>query len=125
MKHQTQHTPEHHEAVEAWHHHSADEGQPQEEHAGKVNTRALGVVFFSIVLFFIATATASILYFVRYTTELRQKKIETHAWATQFSEDYQRQVEGLQQYAWADAAAGTVQVPLDIARRRVIEKYGK
>ncbi len=119
----TQYAEHFHEVTDEWHHHTAAEGLPQKEHAGKVNTVVLTFVFFAIVSTISGTITASVLYFNRHITSLRQSQIETTALA-QAANDYRHASEDAQKtYAWADAPAGAVRVPIDIARERVIRKY--
>lgn len=118
-----QYTQEFHEVTTEWHHHTAAEGLPQKEHAGKVNTLVLTFVFFAIVSTISGTITASVLYFNRHITSLRQSQIETTSLA-QAANDYRQAAEKAQEnYTWADAHAGTVQVPIDIAEKRVISRY--
>jgi hypothetical protein len=126
MKHAPpQQTPEVHETVDAWHHHTSDEGMPQKEHAPRVNTLVLTFVFVAIVTVISATIGASILYFTRHVTELRQQQIETTVLAADANAYREQSEQALKEFGWADAEKGVVRLPLDIARQRVIARYSK
>jgi hypothetical protein len=121
--HKPQYTTEFHEVTDEWHHHTAAEGLPQEEHAGKVNTVVLTFVFFAIVSTISGTITASVLYFNRHITSLRQSAIENTKQAADANLYRGESEKALTAFTWADARAGTVQIPLDMAKERVIRKY--
>jgi hypothetical protein len=117
------HTPEVHEEPDAWHRHTLEEGIPQPEHAGKINVPILMGVFVATVVFVSAAILFTIVYFTRHLTTLRHQRMET----TQLSEDVRtyrdKTMEALNRYAWADAKAGTVSLPLDEAKQRVLRGY--
>ncbi len=119
----TQYATELHEVTDSWHHHTAAEGAPQHEHGSRVNTVILTFVFIAIVSVISGTITSAVLYFNRHITSLRQSQIETTVLAKAANE-YRAAAEAAQaKFGWADARAGAVQIPLDLARERVIKRY--
>lgn len=123
MTHQPHFTPELHEEPDQWHRHTPDEGEPQAEHAAHENTLILAGVFVAIVVFIASTITASVLYFNRHVTGLRREQIESTLLAGD-ALAYRDTSEAAQRtYTWADAEKGVVQLPLDVATRRVVEEY--
>jgi hypothetical protein len=123
MSHKLPHTPDIHEEPDPWHRHTVDEGIPQVEHAATVNIPILMGVFVATVVFVSATILFTMIYFKRHVTALRQERIETTV-VGQGARDYKEAaLANLDGYGWADAQAGHVSLPLDVARQRVIEAY--
>lgn len=123
MSHDTHYTPEHHEEPDAWHRHTSDEGAPQAEHAANVNTLILGGVFAAIIVFIVAAITASIVYFNRHVTDLRRAQVESTVLSAEALTYRDRSEAAQHAYTWADAAKGVVQIPTDVAAKRVMERY--
>jgi hypothetical protein len=124
MSHTLPHTPEIHEEPDPWHRHTVEEGVPQAEHAATVNVPILMGVFVATVVFVSATILFTVLYFQRYVTDLRQERIETTVMG-QGARDYKdAALSQLNRYGWVDPQAGTVSLPLEVARARVIGAYG-
>lgn len=121
---QLQHTPVVHETTDPWHHHTAAEGRPQHEHGSKIDPAVLSVTFGLIVFVVLALAGGLTVYFVRYSTQLRQARMETTVLAAE-AERLRAEAEAtFAGYAWADPAAGHVAIPLEQAIDRVIDRYG-
>lgn len=120
-----------HGHADTWHHHdTAAEGEPQSEHTASINTTTLAkwfvVLIVSLVIFMLAVA----LYFNGFVNQAKSVAIETDigsaartmrnaAFAT-LGEDGNPET-----YDWADPQAGKVQIPIDKAMKKIIEKYGK
>lgn len=124
MTHKLEHTIPVHEEPEPWHRHSPEEGEPQQEHAGSVNTTILLGVFVATVVFVFASILFTYLYFTRYMTNLRQEQIETTVMASDYRDYKERSAAALGQFGWVDAEAGVVSLPLEVAKARVLERYG-
>jgi hypothetical protein len=124
MTKRLEHTVEVHAEPESWHRHTPEEGLPQQEHAGKVNTTILLGVFVAIVVFVAGAILFTYLYFSRYMVTLRREKIETMAMAEEFNAYRARATAELEEYGWVDPQAGVVRLPLDVAKARVLAAYG-
>lgn len=126
------HTPVIHEHADAWHHHTADEGMPQHEHAGIVDAGAIMKWLVAIVVSLLVTIVALKMYFTHYTNQLRTDPIvgnETIA-SSDVANTARAHAESRLgtdgrsfQYTAADKKARTVQLPIDAAMRRTVEKY--
>ncbi len=124
MSHKKQYTPDTHEHPDQWHRHTPDEGQPQEEHAARVNNAALAIVFVSVVAFVAGTILVTTLYFQRYLVQERERKIEVTSLGEGYRE-YRDAAKAAQQgFGWADAEAGKVVIPVEMATERVVARYG-
>lgn len=117
------HTPEMHEEPDAWHRHTLADGIPQPEHAGKINVPILLGVFVATVVFVAAAILFTYVYFTRHLTTLRQSRVETTVLSEPARKERDKTLERLGDYRWADARAGTVTLPLSVARERVIRGY--
>lgn len=123
----TQYQPE---PPDAWHAHTADE-HPQAAHAENIN--GVQVVAYGIVAFIlIAAATvATAVYFNWYKNRLeialQERPDLVGDTTTQIQGEYlskRQAIEGdLSRFGWANAAKGTVRVPLDRAMETVIANY--
>lgn len=122
--HYTQHVEEH---VDQWHHHSSEEGAPQEEHASKPNIPVLLGAFVGSVAFVGATILATYLYFGVHMRSLRAKRMENTALAADFlkyrGDTNKKLADGNMWWNDDNARAGLVSIPLDKARERVIARY--
>ncbi|MBI1191466.1 MAG: hypothetical protein GC200_12395 [Tepidisphaera sp.] len=120
-----------HGHADAWHHHDLSaEGMPQVEHTGSVNTGKLAQWFVILVLFVTVFIGSVAVYFNGFVASARSVAVETDigsqartmrnaAFAT-LGEDGNPEV-----YDWADAGAGKVQLPIEKAMKKVIDRYGK
>lgn len=115
--------------VDEWHHHSEAEGEPQEEHAPKIDAGMLAFSFIAIVLVVAVMVLGLILYFNSYSGQLRARLTETTVLSKEYSAYKARMdaelglngQEGL--YQWSDATAGKVQMPVSEAMRHVVDRY--
>ena len=126
MSHHQQYTPEVHEEPDEWHRHTADEGPPQEEHAGKPNNFLLALTFLFSLAFVAATILASFLYFQVHMTGIRQKRMES----TVLSQDYVKYRDAAMasrdDFSFPTAEmgrSGRALLPHDQAAERVIARY--
>lgn len=124
------HTPEVHEHADAWHHHAEVEGAPQAEHTAVVNTGSLAKWFVILVVTLTVVLVAISVYFTAAVTRAKAEKLETTALGQAAREAKlvslaQLSADGSQQahYAWADATAGQVQIPIAKAMDKVVAKY--
>jgi hypothetical protein len=110
--------------ADAWHHHGAEEGRPQAEHGAIANPGVLVRWFVLIVVTLVAVVLALMVYFQHYITNEKAIRIENTALAGG-AQSAKTQAEGeLSRYKPLDKDAGTVQIPIDQAMQKVVEKYG-
>jgi hypothetical protein len=62
--------------VDAWHHHDASEGAPQQEHLAQVNTQMLSKWFVGIFIFLVGVIVAMVVLFRHEVVVRRQAKVE-------------------------------------------------
>lgn len=117
-----EHAHDHHDD---WFAHSREEGLPQPEHAGHVDTRAL-LIFYVLMLAFVVVSVIGVtLFFKWYVLGVRQSATETLILAVEANEYKAQTFESLDTYGWTgEAVPGAARVPLDVARTRVMETYG-
>lgn len=123
------HTPEVHEHADAWHHHDPEEGFPQGEHTAVIDAGLLAKWFVGIVVSVTLFIVVIAVYFTGYISTFRKTQVETslnfdaqsakNAAAVSLSTD-EKQPEF---YAWTDAQAGQVQIPISKAMQKVAAKY--
>lgn len=123
------HTPEIHEHADAWHHHIPEEGMPQHEHAAKVDSGALVKWFIGITVLLVVVILALKMYFTKFTTQMRRTYVET----TELTANSKTAIHAAEAtlgtdgkpytYKVVDKKAKTVQIPIDLAMKRTVEKY--
>jgi len=123
--HESHHVPIEHGHPDQWHQHSAAEGTPMAEHTAIASPGTLLRAWLVICLTVVGLVSIVAIYFVKYTTELKRKTVETTVLSKGYNEYKGLTDKDLTSYGWADATAGTVRVPLDKATERTIEKYNK
>lgn len=125
-------TPQHHEHTDDWHHHSAAEGVPQHEHASIANPSVLIHWLILIGASMIVVITALAMYFGRAYNEERQTKIETLYFYDNYGAPPRDAAEStlgvntpLDHYSYkaANAQNHTVQLPIEQAMKKVVDKY--
>jgi|CXWL01.1.fsa_nt_gi hypothetical protein len=113
-----------HGSVDDWHHHSASEGLPQEEHGGIANPLILGKALGLIILSTLALMGVTMLYFNYGFGKLHRER--TDADLSGDVTAYRSAAEKrLAEYGWINVATSEVQIPESVARQRVIERYRK
>lgn len=117
--------PHEHEHADAWHHHTLAEGMPQREHASHVDPLALFVALTLGAVFTVGAVVVTIIYFVQHTTDLKRDIRETTNMAAQQIEYHTGAMSQQDQYAWEDAEAGLVRIPVSQAMLQVARDYGR
>lgn len=119
-----------HGHADSWHHHDvAIEGMPQREHVASINTNRLAQWFIVLIVALVVFMLAVALYFNGFVTQAKSLAVETDigsqartlrnaAFAT-LSTDGNPET-----YDWADPQAGKVQIPIEKAMKKTVEKYG-
>jgi len=108
-----EHTPVHHEHVDEWHMHTADEGTPQAEHASTASPWVLLAVFLASIIFLVVFIGATMIYAKGYVSTRRATKVEITTWAAGAREARATAEMRLSQYGWVDPAEGRVRVPIE------------
>ena len=128
MSHQLQYTHPPTEQPDPWHMHTRDEGEPQEEHASSTNPVVLGGALVGSILFVALVILVSYLYFRVYTVQKREERIETTVFTAEAQRFKREALSQLSTYSFPNeqaARAGTVQLPLEEAQRRVLAQYSQ
>lgn len=123
--HPAGHTPDMHDPPDEWHRHTTAEERPQVAHGEIGNPNAIiaagGIAFVLVVV----AALAVYLYYTAYTIE-QLDAAERVGLEAEVLRERQEITDRMQRgYVWADPAKGYVQIPMDIARRRVIDQYSR
>ena len=109
-----------------WFAHTRDEGLPQQEHAGHVNTKALLVFYMAMLAFVVVSVIGVTLFFQRYVLEVRRSKTETLNLAVEANRYKAETLEAMAQYGWSDEIVpGAVRIPVGEARQQVMQSYGQ
>lgn len=121
-------TPDEHDPPDAWHSHTPDE-KPQHAHGEVANAGLIIAVGAMMFVGLIVTVCIVYGYYVWYTTKLleRQEGPGTGQEAA-YLEYRNNSKDKFSQYSWVPEEApivpkDTVQVPLDVAARKVVTKY--
>jgi hypothetical protein len=121
--HPVGHTPDMHDPPDEWHRHTTAEERPQHAHGELANPgRVMAAGFLAFVIVIIATL-AVYLYYLSYTIH-QLDLAEQHGLEAEVLRARQDANDRLQRgYVWADESKGFVQLPIETARRRVIDQY--
>lgn len=123
MSHTRPHTPEMHESPDQWHAHTAEE-HPQQAHAEKVNSPLVVVIGIGLFTGVVACVVVLIGYYNWYVGKaLNQAEIDGRIEADFRAQRATAESE-LGQFGWADATAGVVRVPLEMAKEKMLAEYG-
>lgn len=107
-----------------WFVHTKDEGLPQQEHAGHVDTRALLIFYMAMLAFVVISIVGVALFFKGYVQNTRLKNIETLQLAVDANEYKADSLEEMTEYGWSgQIVEGAARIPIDEARRKVMESY--
>src|SRR3954470_23386255 len=126
------HTPAIHAHADAWHHHSSAEGAPQHEHASIADAGALARWIVLIILTMGVVILALVMYFKSYATQRRAAIVETinsSAGANTARADAEARLGSdghplsQYQYGFADKPAHKVQLPIEQAMQKTVERY--
>lgn len=129
MTYPKHYVPHEQESPDAWHAHGAGEGEPQPEHGGHQNYLLIGLVGVASLAIVVGTVAGTFIYFRKHVTDLRREKVESPTMLRGDYDAYKKDADAkLAQFRFMgeDAArAGRATLPLDEAKKRVIEKYQK
>ncbi|MFI4916222.1 MAG: hypothetical protein ACIAS6_06925 [Phycisphaerales bacterium JB060] len=116
-------TADHHH--DDWFAHTREEGLPQNEHAGHVNTRALMVFYMGMLAFVVISVIGVVLFFRAYVSGVQQRNIETLQLAVDANRYKAETLETMGQYGWSgEIVQGAARIPLTEARDKVLSSYG-
>lgn len=121
--HAAGHTPDMHDPPDEWHRHTTAEERPQHAHGELANPgRVLAAGFIAFVIVIVA-AVSVYLYYLSYTIS-RLDLAEQRGLEADVLRLRQDATDRMQRgYVWADESKGFVQLPMETAKRRVIEQY--
>ncbi|UYV12580.1 MAG: hypothetical protein NCW75_14960 [Phycisphaera sp.] len=109
-----------------WFAHTRDEGLPQQEHSGHVDTKALLIFYMGMVAFVVVSIIGVTLFFQRYVLGVRQDRLETLQLAVEANEYKATTLEELGEYGWSgETVQGAARIPLEEARAKVMQSYGQ
>ncbi len=108
-----------------WFRHSPEEGMPQHEHAGHVNTTSIGLTLLVIVFGVLGMVILLSMYYVSYTTNLKAQRQEGTDSAAEFLAYQNRSEQALSTFGWADRNAGKVNLPIGRAMDDVVAYYNR
>ena len=125
MAHAIRHLEHEHEHPDSWHAHSPAEGTPQEEHGAQANAFGIiaGIAFFGVVTLVVSVVVG--VYLASYTSRLRAQRQETITSRADYNVYRAQSDAALSTAAWINPAEGTVAIPIDIAKRKVIAAYAE
>ncbi|MDX2146005.1 MAG: hypothetical protein SFZ23_00655 [Planctomycetota bacterium] len=118
-------TPVIHEDLDEWHRHPAEDGMPQEEHGKIAKPSVIAAYFFGLILAIVLFVAPVILYFQRYTTNVKAKQVETTALARDYQSYKAASDSAADGYSWVDQSNGKVRTPIDSAMERVAAAYAR
>ncbi|HHN77646.1 MAG TPA: hypothetical protein ENK11_03090 [Phycisphaerales bacterium] len=108
-----------------WFRHSPEEGLPQHEHAGHVNTTSIGLTLLVIVFGVLGLVILLSMYYVSYTTTLKAERQEGTRSAAEYLAYRDSAERALSSFGWADRNAGKVNLPIDRAMDDVVAYYNR
>lgn len=123
------HTPSEPVHPDSWHRHTPDEGEPQVEHLAQVNPVTLGKVLFVLIAGTAAFILVTVLYFDVRIRTLTNERIENDlsGYTSRDAGTYYHYKDAsdkqLTSYGWAGPEQ--VRIPLDDAKKKVLEQYAK
>ncbi len=124
--HDTPHTTEELEeslhAHDEWFRHDASEPKHQEAHGETRSGVILGFLFGTVAF----VAIVGVIVYQFYLMLAREQQVKLQEGRTNTAEIRSARAaweEALDSYGWADAEAGTVRIPLELAKQNVIERY--
>lgn len=112
---------------DSWFRHAADEPHHQSAHGA---TRGGVIIGFMLGTLAIVLVVSAVVYYSIYEPLVRREVEQKHELrtvhlTTQFVSMHADWQARLRAYEWADPAAGRVRIPLDAARKRVIDEYAR
>lgn len=124
--HDTAHFIHNLEDHDSWFRHSAEEPHHQAAHG---ETQAWGIVAFMAGTLGVVLVTALVVYFFMLDPLMRRQIEKVQEGREQVRGEYVSMRSTwetqLSSYEWNDPAAGKIRIPLDAAKKRIIESYAK
>jgi|GEM_PF-1082415 len=117
--------PAEHAHADDWHKHGDGSDVPQVEHGAHLEPGKVFIGFVLLVIAIIASAGVTILFYNNYMNSLKQERWELTSIGADARNERDRVDVELKTYGIVDATAGTVRLPIDAAKERVIKKYEK
>ncbi|MBM4109518.1 MAG: hypothetical protein FJ255_12045 [Phycisphaerae bacterium] len=114
--------PAQHDAPDAWHLHTADEGQAQPEHARIADPRLITIAFILLVASLVVVVGLLIVYFNSYATKELARKTERLDTAQHSAYRGGAELE-LRTAGPLDPETKSVRLPIDRAIDRVVRSY--
>jgi hypothetical protein len=106
---------------DSWHRHDASEPAPQEAH-GTINALTLFQVLVVVIGGTAVFILLTVMYFNREMGALYTQRTEPDLQAEYNASKSAAQAR-LASYGWVDAGSGTVSIPLDLAKNKVLKDY--
>jgi hypothetical protein len=107
-----------------WFAHTREEGLPQQEHAGHVDTRALLIFYMGMLAFVVISIVGVALFFKSYVQNVRVRNIETLQLAVDANAYKAESLEDMTEYGWSgQIVEGAARIPIEEARQKVLQSY--
>lgn len=108
-----------------WFAHTREEGLPQAEHAGHVDTRALMIFYMGMLAFVVISIIGVSIFFKNYVQRTQVRNIETLQLAVDANAYKAETLEAMDTYGWSgEIVPGAARIPLEEARDQVLRAYG-
>ncbi len=115
--------PVEHAHADDWHQHGAAGDVPQVEHGARLEPSKVVMGFVLLVISIVVSVTLSVLFFNNYMNGLKQERFELTSIGADARSARERTDVELSTYGVVDATTGTVRIPVDVAKERVLKKY--
>lgn len=114
-----------------WHHHESAEGLPQAEHTAGINAGLIAKWFVGIMAAVVALVVVVSVYFDNVSTRMRVERVETTV-SSKTAMDAKVAADkvlgnsaAFSGYIWTDPTKGTVQMPIEFGKEKVIQRYSQ
>jgi len=115
--------PAEHAHADDWHQHAGVGEVPQVEHGARLEPGKVFIGFIALVISIVVSVTISVLFYNNYMNGLKQERWELTSVGADARSARERADVELNTYGVVDATTGTVRVPLETAKDRVLKKY--
>jgi hypothetical protein len=116
--------PAEHGHADDWHQHGIGADVPQVEHGARLEPSKVVIGFILLVIAIVFSVTVSVLFYNSYMNDLKQERFELTSVGADARSARERTDVELNTYGIVDATTGTVRIPVDVAKERVLKKYG-
>lgn len=117
--------PAEHAHADDWHQHGHGSDVPQVEHGARLEPGKVFIGFVLLVISIVVSVVIAVLFYNNYMNGLKQERWELTSIGADARNERERVEVELKTYGVVDATAGTVRIPLDAAKERVLKKYEK